>query len=192
MKVDAEVVTDASEEDLEEKGKAESKRFAIEIAIHAATAIAVIVGLWLVLLEMKESRENTFVEIIQNRLGSVTDETAEIFGENLADVLVKACYEPRNLSKKEALVLHNFFTVQMHHAMRVAWIEQLQINTSRDWTFFAAPYLRRILSYPGGMAWLNKHPDFDSLDGEFYDFIKDARPIEEYACSNSKDWVTPE
>ena len=104
MKVDAEVVTDASEEDLEEKGKAESKRFAIEIAIHAATAIAVIVGLWLVLLEMKESRENTFVEIIQNRLGSVTDETTEIFGENLADVLVRA------YADDTALVVRDFWS----------------------------------------------------------------------------------
>tara|TARA_X000000950_G_scaffold193130_1_gene232881 strand:+ start:14199 stop:14834 length:636 start_codon:yes stop_codon:yes gene_type:complete len=174
------------------KGKFESKRFVIETAIQAVTAIAVIVGLWLVLLEMRESRENTFVEILQDRLASVTEETTEIFGENLADVLVKACYEPKTLSKKDALVLHNFFTVQMHHVFRVAWIEQLQINTGRDWTFFAAPYLRRILSYPGGVAWLNKHPDFESFDGEFYDFIKDAQPIEKYSCANSKYWVTPD
>ena len=78
----------------------------VEIAIHLLTAISVVVGVFLVVLELKQTRENAFMEIIQTRMDTVIQETSLIYGENLADVLAKACHQPMTLNEAESLILH--------------------------------------------------------------------------------------
>ena len=92
----------------------DSKGRRVEIAIQLLTAISVVVGVFLVVLELKQTRENTFNEIIQTRMDTVIQETSLIYGENLADVLAKACHQPMTLNETESLILHNFFTVQIY------------------------------------------------------------------------------
>ena len=70
----------------------DSKGRRIEIAIQLLTTISVVVGVFLVVLELKQTRENAFNEIIQTRMDTVIQETSLIYGANLAGVLAKACH----------------------------------------------------------------------------------------------------
>ena len=164
----------------------------VEIAIQLLTAISVVVGVFLVVLELKQTRENTFNEIIQTRMDTVIQETSLIYGENLADVLAKACYQPMTLNETESLILHNFFTVQIHHATKVWYLEALRATPSGiEWQTFAAPFISRILSYPGGQSWLSGHPFYRNQEIEIGAFLRVSSATPEYSCSDIKDRVKP-
>ena len=164
----------------------------VEIAIHLLTAISVVVGVFLVVLELKQTRENAFNEIIQTRMDTVIQETSLIYGENLADVLAKACHQPMILNEAESLILHNFFTVQIHHAMKVRYLEELRATPSGvNWQIFAAPFISRIRSYPGGQSWLSSHPFYHDQEYDFGVFLRAASVTAQYSCSDIKDRVRP-
>tara|TARA_X000000950_G_scaffold81294_1_gene102245 strand:- start:314 stop:970 length:657 start_codon:yes stop_codon:yes gene_type:complete len=170
----------------------DSKSRRVEIAIHLLTAISVVVGVFLVVLELKQTRENAFMEIIQTRMDTVIQETSLIYGENLADVLAKACHQPMTLNEAESLILHNFFTVQMHHAMKVRFLEDLRATPSGiEWQTFAAPFISRILSYPGGQSWLSSHPFYYDQEFDFGAFLRAAGVTPEYSCSSIQNRVIP-
>lgn len=170
----------------------DSKGRRTEIAIQLLTAISVVVGVFLVVLELKQTRENAFNEIIQTRMDTVIQETSLIYGERLANVLAKACHQPMTLNEAESLILHNFFTVQMHHATKVRWLEGLRATPSGiEWQTFAAPFISRILSYPGGQSWLSGHPFYDNKEMDFGAFLRASSDAPEYSCGSIKDRVTP-
>jgi len=170
----------------------DSKGRRIEIAIQLLTTISVVVGVFLVVLELKQTRENAFNEIIQTRMDTVIQETSLIYGANLAGVLAKACHRPMTLSESESLILHNFFTVQMHHATKVRWLEELRATPSGiEWQTFAAPFISRILSYPGGQTWLSGHPFYRNQEMDFGAFLRASSVTPEYSCKDIKDRVTP-
>ena len=164
----------------------------VEIAIQLFTAISVVLGVFLVVLELKQTRENAFNEIIQTRMDTVIQETSLIYGANLADVLAKACHQPMMLNESESLILHNFFTVQMHHATKVRWLEELRATPSGiQWQTFAAPFISRILSYPGGQSWLSGHPFYRNQEMDFGAFLRASSVTPEYSCSDIKGRLTP-
>ena len=171
---------------------ADSKGRRVEIAIQLLTTISVVVGVFLVVLELKQARENTFNEIIQTRMDTVIQETSLIYGENLADVLAKACHQPMTLNETESLILHNFFTVQIYHATKVRYLEELRATPSGiEWQTFAAPFISRILSYPGGQSWLSVHPVYRNQEIDFGAFLRASSATPEYSCSDIKDRVKP-
>ena len=170
----------------------DSKGRFVEIAIQLLTAMAVVIGVFLVVLELKQTRENAFNEIIQTRMDTVIQETSLVYGENLADVLAKACHQPMTLNEPESLILHNFFTVQMHHATKVRYLEGLRATPAGiKWQNFAAPFISRILSYPGGRSWLSSHPFYHDQEFDFGAFLRAVSVSPEYSCSDIKDRVTP-
>ena len=143
------------------------------------------------MLELKQTRENAFNEIIQTRMDTDIQETSLIYGANLAGVLAKACHRPMTLSESESLILHNFFTVQMHHARKVRWLEELRATPSGiEWQTFAAPFISRILSYPGGQTWLSGHPFYRNQEMDFGAFLRASSVTPEYSCKDIKDRVT--
>lgn len=170
----------------------DSKGRRVDIAIQLLTTISVVVGVFLVVLELKQTRENAFNEIIQARMDTVIQETSLIYGANLADVLAKACHQPMTLNESESLILHNFFTVQMHHATKVRWIEELRATPSEiEWQKFAAPFISRILSYPGGQSWISGHPFYRNQEMDFGAFLRASSVTPEYSCSDIKGRLTP-
>jgi hypothetical protein len=119
--------------------------------IQVLTTIAVLVGLGLVILELRQTKNLAMADLMmqQYTLGNDVDNT--MLGENPMDSLVRDCMgDP--LTPKDALVLNEFFWAVLDKADSYRAVLE-RADTDGDWRAYAKSTLRRILSTNGGRVW---------------------------------------
>lgn len=169
-------------------------KLTLELGVQLTTVFAVVMGIALVFVEMRENRDISLAQIALTRLTVVSEDRANIFGEELALVLQKACFDPETISQAESLILNEFFQVQMEHIIRVNFIYELGKFESRyPFESVAQPYVMRVLSYPSGRAWLDKQPYWSNPKaGPLPRYVQSFDPADRaFSCENAMDWVTP-
>ena len=135
----------------------------LEFAVQLITGAAVIIGVILVVIELRQTRTLTFSQMSQERLAGAIEEKSKVYGENLADVFEKSCVSPEALTVGEALIMHDYFENQVNHIMRafLLQVDGVGFDTAMadvDWTEAAAQFVWNIQRFPAGIAWLNNHP----------------------------------
>ena len=178
--------------------KQASAKNIFELSVQLITALAVVVGVVLVIYELRLTREMTYAQMVQDRIGNSIQETTNVYGENVADALEKACYNPEAISGSDAIVLESYFENQLWEVYRAyALVNIGKFDTenigSNSFENMASPYVRRILAYQSGRTYLTKHPLFGSeqaaLADPVADYIQTIRrlPIV-YDCKDFLDW----
>ncbi|MGK0223849.1 MAG: hypothetical protein ACI9ON_003096 [Limisphaerales bacterium] len=85
------------------------------------TSVAVIAGLGLVVWELQLTRQ---VSIDTYALLSTSDNTTDnsaMYGERVAEVIAKACFEPSSLSNAELFILDRYFENRLDRVFQVLW-----------------------------------------------------------------------
>ena len=105
----------------------ESKRL-IDL-VHVGGNLGILVGLIFVGLQMQQDRELKRAELLYNNYSSIMDFDLALMGENPYHAIIKAAYNPEELTEEEAYI--NILAVD--HTMlgwtRSAWMEELGLFT---------------------------------------------------------------
>ena len=174
----------------------------LEFAVQLITGAAVIIGVILVVLELRQTRRLTFSQMSQDRLAGAIEELSKGFGDNLGDVFEKSCLSPEALTVGESLIMNAYFEAQIAQVMRVYTLQNYGVGfdtamANVDWTEAAAGFVHNIQRFPAGIAWLKNHPFFGN-----HEFIEEsdlvaylnAEPFSNPTpwCSEIREWMTIE
>ena len=172
-----------------------------ETGIHLVTAVSLIVGVYLVLEEMKRTRDATSLDLwMSQQMASLT--YVPHYGEDLATVLAKACHTPEDLTDTEVVILNKYFRQQINwialNWTQAIWAKEQAGNPLADWKGRSGHYVLEIMSYPSGRKFLSSHPFISSEEAaktdEVLQFLQswgkngDTSP---FHCENQRDWLTP-
>ncbi len=125
--------------------------------VQWATLLSVVVGVVLVVYELRQTREMTLTQLVHETITQIQDERIARYGENLGDVLATACLKPKELSPGESFVLDAYFNTQIAIVNRYL-IQQRIGGFETDWEGLGRPAVLRVLAFPQGRTWLRKHP----------------------------------
>ena len=126
-----------------------------DLWVQAVTATAVILGLALVIWELRESRSLAQAQIIQDRWIELSQNQLAIIGEGGAAALAHACLGSP-LSPEQKVIMDAHFRVQMfraHSAKRL--LDETGIDNG--WRRVMRLGIAVIVGYPGGEAWLKRY-----------------------------------
>ena len=171
----------------------------IEFAVQSITGIAVIIGVILVVIELRQTRTLTFSQMSQERLAGVIEEKSKVYGDNLGDVFEKSCLSPEALTVGESLIMHAYFENQIDQVMRVYILQNHGVGfdtamANVDWTVAAAQFVYNIQRSPAGIAWLKNHPFYGNPKfKENSDIVAylNAEPFSDPIpnCGKIKNWM---
>lgn len=152
--------------------------------IQLMTSLAVVAGLALVVWELQMTRE---VSSDQYALQNISDSSADqgaVYGEQAAEVLAKACFEPTSLQNSELIILSHYFGNKINRIYNVRW--QARFSDDDGWRGPASNYLASILRYPQGKAYLEGYI-FSPDNQDLAEFVK--QNIESASVENCADGI---
>ena len=92
--------------------------------IQTLTSIALIIGLALVVWELQQARDATTSELYSQGFQIISDSNNTILGEDAAQVLLKACDSPAELSREELFILQTYYEDLLNRQRRIQWISR--------------------------------------------------------------------
>ena len=176
-------------------------RGTFELFVQLMTAASILAGIYLVMIELRQGREISTVEMVHTRLITQIEHDARVYGENLAVTLAKACHSPEKLDDSEVIALNKYFETQMNQ-MSVAYTGaiigsfQKGLGVVENWRVLSARYVNEVLSYPSGRSWIKKHPVWSSDEQppqlkEMVNFVQSINLKPQVDCSDLRNRVTP-
>jgi hypothetical protein len=78
--------------------------------IQTATGIAVVVGLILVIVELKQGRDAIRSQLSSEGFTQIEQFRTSMLGEQAAEVIARACYSPNELTPTDLVVLDNYYS----------------------------------------------------------------------------------
>ena len=179
--------------------KQASAKNIFELSVQLITALAVVVGVVLVIYELRLTREMTYAQMVQDRLGNSIQEITNVYGENVADTLEKACYNPEAISGSDAIILESYFENKLWEVYRAyALVNIGKFDTesigSNSFENMAQAYVTRVLAYESGRSYLKKHYAFSSEQAAPADpVVAYVRSIAKqpivHDCKDFLDWL---
>jgi len=158
--------------------------------IQLATAVAIVVGLALVIWELQQTRALTFAQVVHSNMDEISQERTGIYGEDLGEVLAIACYSPDELTRAQAFVLDAYFENQSLRVVRY-WVEVETAGFSTDWQRLGARHLRKVLGFPQGRGWI-EGPAFSSMPFPgITDFVEEALNDDPMSCRETINQLAP-
>lgn len=124
--------------------------------VHAATGIALVLGLGLVMIELRQSKELALAEITSQGYSEVIENARTTMGENPAISISKACNSPNELTPEDDVVLNAFYRAQVTQIDRLRVLEAVA-NFGVPWRQFAPQLLTDLLSQEHGRRWFDKN-----------------------------------
>ena len=114
--------------------------------VQLVTGIAVVIGLVLVIWELKQAREMARAQLISDSYQIRYARHAAVMGENASEAISKACRE-EELSSAEARVVMAYYQAQLDEVFRRKLIgDESGLYEDEDWKAIARLELRGILS----------------------------------------------
>ena len=176
-------------------------RGAFELTVQLITAGAVFVGIYFVMVELRQGREISTVEMVHNRLITQIGHDARVYGENLAITLAKACHSPEELDNSEVIILNKYFETKMNQ-MGVAYTGavigsfQKGLGITENWQVLSERYVNEVLSYPSGRNWVKTHPLWSGDEQplqfrEMVAFVQSINVKPQFDCSDLRNRVNP-
>ncbi len=121
--------------------------------IQILTGSAVLLGLGLVIWELRQSREVAIAQLTSDGYGIAMGRTISEMGENPGASLVKACEDPASLTSTELVVLNAFHKSLVIEVMRAFRIEQRSGLYEGTWKQIANGGFGVIFQTAAGRVW---------------------------------------
>lgn len=138
----------------------------LSFSLQLVTAIAVLIGIGLVVLELRQTRELVRSQFIGETHSIWINRSLHLAGEDAYKVLAKACSEEQ-LDLEEMIRFNEVMNSYVHGAMRL-WQIYRVTEFSDVYLTGAAGQLGEVFSYPLGNAWWSIYREF--YPGEFVAF----------------------
>ena len=172
------------------EGSASNRK--VELAVQLITGAALLIGVVLVLIELQQTRNLTFSQMVQDRFTSIVDQESRIYGENLADVFEKSCLNPEDLTLGEALTMDAYFGNQISQIIRYKSLQELGFMDDvgiYDWEFVGQGFRNNIRRFPAGIAWLKNHPIWGNkeVNDPVLAYLQTGLDQAIPSCSSTKD-----
>ena len=184
-----------------ENTKTSEGRGTLELIVQLITAAAVFAGIYFVMIELRQGREISTVEMIHKRMITNIEHDSKIYGENISDTLAKACANTQALTGSEQTQLHYYFQNRMRLVLVVysgAELGSFQdgIGSVQDWQFLSQTYVSDVLSYPVGERWLETDPFWGNeefAEAEVVAWVQSLKgiPPNGSSCDHRKELVIP-
>ena len=145
----------------------------MENLVQSVTAIAVVIGLGLVVYELRQAKSLAFIQIAHGDMDSGTQNLTSIYGEDLSRVLATTCFRPTALDQAGAFVLDAYFDSQLMYIQRI----RVQVNVAgfdSPWQTITHRRAKEIISFPQGRRWLSTNDHWYLSDPEFAQAIASA------------------
>ena len=128
----------------------------LNISIQIATLATVVAGVALVVYELREARLMSQAQLASDAFALYQTRQLATVGEDLAQTLGRACFEPESLTPEDGFVLNDFFNAHWNGVFRLARMELFDFDVPASTR--AQATLETILSFPSGETWyrLNK------------------------------------
>lgn len=123
--------------------------------LQLAASLAVLIGLVLVVVELRQSRAIAEAEIINQSFEIGAANVSAVMGENAAAVLAKACVAPASLTEEELVVASFYNKHRLSLVRRLAVISRsTELYADGAWQAYArGNVLPEIFSSEVGRAW---------------------------------------
>ena len=92
-------------------------------AIQIATGLAVVVGLIMVFIELRQAKSLSLAELTSEGYAQAMADFRVIMGENSAAVIAKACTAPDELSFEETVILDAYYDSKIAQVSRLRVLE---------------------------------------------------------------------
>ena len=87
------------------------------------TNIGVILGLLIVVYEIRETRVLTQAQLASDAYALNAGTNAMVAGESLPETLARACFRPKELTEEDAVILHAYFSDLWNAVDRALYVE---------------------------------------------------------------------
>jgi hypothetical protein len=123
------------------------------------TNIGVILGLLIVVYEVRETRVLTQAQLASDAWTLHAGTNAMVAGESLPETLARACFRPNELTEKDTVVLNAYFNNVWNPVTRLQYIEEFGFDTPIETLIQAQA--ATITATQAGIEWykLQQFPD---------------------------------
>ena len=139
----------------------------LNLFMQGATLVSIIVGASLVIYELRQTALLTQTQIASDIGSLIMARRYSEFGENIAQTLERACFEPDSMSRQDAVLLDVYFDANYALVQRFKSGPDIA-GLSTNWRALGRGGIQSIYSYPQGKRWLqqrverNAHSRFGS------------------------------
>ena len=136
------------------------------------STIAIILGLGLVIYELRQTRLIAEVQVIQEYFNIVQTSRNAFWEDGTLEALAKSC-EAEALTTKDAIVLDAYFSELLSHVSRQVTMERTGFTDNPNLAKFAAEVqFARVFAHEAGIRyWLDQRDQFNPLMRGFGDEI---------------------
>ncbi len=121
--------------------------------VQGVAAIAVVVGLILVIWELQQARQLARAQVSSDSFALASQINAVVLGETAAKVVAKACDTPESLTGADFEILRAYYQSWVSVVWRVQVIEQRSGLYDGDWKQRGPGIFANIFSTAAGRGW---------------------------------------
>lgn len=135
--------------------------------IQVVATIGVLIGIGLVILELRQAKAMAEANQIHQFFAEVAQNGRAQMGENPAPILSKACSHSNEITDADLVVLDGFFSTRWALAVRSIRLEQAA-EFDTPWRYVTTRVLEPVLRLEHGRQWLHQKapgelPEFEDL-----------------------------
>jgi len=165
--------------------------------VQIVTGIAVVVGLGLLIWELKQNREIASAQIASDNSAAILAHRSMLIGEEPASVVAKACDSPEELTSTDIEIMNNYFWSVLNLPIRISTLSEYDFYSESDWKSRAYDSFATIHGFPYGRFWWSRvrygvqavEPEIARIGDESLAGID-----KEYGCSGVAagyaEWIT--
>ena len=130
--------------------------------LQLAASLAVLVGLGLVVLELRQARAIAQSEMVSESFAIGAENVSAVMGESPARALARACLEPAALTPDELIVVSFYYSHRIALVRRFASITRAtELYPDENWQLYArSNVLPEVFSSEVGRAWWRTHAPY--------------------------------
>ena len=128
----------------------------LNLTVQTITGIAILIGLGLVVWELKQNREATTSQLTSDGVQFAAQQDVALFGEEPSEVLAKACLNPDQLTDADLFRLNGIYTLRLYAVDRlISLTERGSFYEDDYWKAYADSHFALIFdTYIGRNFWV--------------------------------------
>ncbi len=130
--------------------------------IQIATGIAVVIGLIMVFVELRQAKSLSLAELTSQGYSEALADLRTVMGENPAPTIAKACFAPEEITPDEHVVLVAFYSSKIAQISRLRVLEAVA-EFGVPWETAAPQVLIGVLDNELGRIWFEQNLKNDTI-----------------------------
>ena len=150
--------------------------------VHVMTLLTLIVGIFAVVFELRQTRESIHSETTFRAFDRLTQLNLSILGEEPMETIAKACETPDDLSFKELMILDRYY-FEVLSRVRAEYYIARETGLLQQWQDHSFGDFYQVLSTKPGRAWwhtMGWEPIIAELGERYLKLIKEGSCVDRF------------